>query len=167
MKLYRLHRTQCLPVSMAEAWDFFSNPQNLPHITPPFLHFQVTSPLPGKMYPGMIITYQITSAWRIPVRWITEITHVVEPYLFVDEQRFGPYRLWHHQHLFREITGGIEMQDIVHYALPLGWFGRTVHEFLVRHRLREIFDFRQQVLENMFGAMDVDETQTNTVKHSL
>lgn len=153
MKLYRLHRIQCLPISIEQAWDFFSNPQNLPLITPAWLRFCVTSPLPERMYPGMIVTYTITPIGRLPVRWVTEITHVSEPHLFVDEQRWGPYRFWHHQHLFDQIEGGVRMQDIVHYMLPLGPIGALAHELVVRKRLNEIFEFRRRALEERFGVL--------------
>jgi ligand-binding SRPBCC domain-containing protein len=151
--LYRLHRIQCLPISVGQAWEFFSDPHNLPIITPAWLRFCVTSPLPDKMYPGMIVTYTITPVGRLPVRWVTEITHVNEPCLFVDEQRFGPYRFWHHQHLFRDIDGGVEVQDIVHYALPFGPIGVLTHRLLVKKQLKEIFDFRRRVLQERFGVM--------------
>jgi ligand-binding SRPBCC domain-containing protein len=105
------------------------------------------------MYPGMIITYQIRPLGNFPVNWLTEITHVQEPFLFVDEQRSGPYRLWHHQHMFHEIAGGVEMTDLVHYALPYGVFGRLLHHIAVAAQLREIFDFRKARLEQFFGRI--------------
>ncbi len=150
MKLHRLDATLKLPVPIGEAWGFFSDARNLARITPPSLGFEVTGPLPGRMYAGMIITYRVRPLLGVPVRWVTEITHVDEPRLFVDEQRFGPYRFWHHQHLFREIPGGVEAADIVHYALPPG--GGAVRRALVAPRLREIFAFRREVLERTFGA---------------
>ncbi|HYH80328.1 MAG TPA: SRPBCC family protein [Longimicrobium sp.] len=150
MKLHRLDALQKLPVSIAEAWDFFSDARNLAVITPPSLGFEVTGPLPERMYAGMIITYRVRPLLGLPVRWVTEITHVDEPHRFVDEQRFGPYRFWHHQHLFREIPGGVEATDIVHYALPPG--GGAVRRALVAPRLAEIFTYRKAVLERTFGA---------------
>ncbi len=152
MTLETLHEIQLLPISIHEAWRFFSDPQNLSAITPPTLNFEVMSALPGKMYPGMIITYRITPLLNISRQWITEITHVVEPHLFVDEQRFGPYRFWHHQHRFREIEGGVEMQDLVHYALPYGVLGRLAAR-QVRQKLRHIFAFRREVLAKKFGTL--------------
>jgi ligand-binding SRPBCC domain-containing protein len=135
------------------AWDFFSNPRRLAEITPPWLNFRVTSNLPEKMYAGMIIAYQIRPFGNIAVNWLSEITHVQEPFLFVDEQRSGPYRLWHHQHVFREITGGVEMTDLVHYALPYGVLGRMLHRLAIATRLGAIFDFRQARLEQIFGKI--------------
>ena len=120
-----LREVQRLPISVPEAWSFFSDPRNLPRITPPSLGLEVTSDLPGKMYPGMIVTYRVRPIPGVPVDWVTEITHVREPSLFVDEQRFGPYRFWHHEHHFREVEGGVEMVDLVLYALPLGGIGRV------------------------------------------
>ncbi|TRZ98560.1 MAG: hypothetical protein D4R80_04740 [Deltaproteobacteria bacterium] len=151
MKPYVLKEVQRLPISLPEAWRFFSDPRNLPRITPPSLGLEVTSDLPGKMYPGMVITYRVRPIPGVRVGWVTEITHVLEPSLFVDEQRFGPYRFWHHQHHFREIEGGVEMEDIVHYALPLGTIGRVFGGPLVRRRLAEIFAFRRRFLVREFG----------------
>ena len=150
MKLHLLEARQNLPVSIAEAWEFFSDAGNLARITPPSLGFEVTSAPAERMYAGMIITYRVRPLFGIAVGWVTEITHVDEPHRFVDEQRFGPYRFWHHQHLFREIEGGVEARDIVHYALPPG--GGAVRRMLVAPRLREIFAYRRDVLERTFGA---------------
>ena len=151
MTPYVLKEVQRLPISLAEAWSFFSDPRNLPRITPPSLGLEVTSDLPGKMYPGMIITYRIRPIPWVSVGWVTEITHVREPSLFVDEQRFGPYRFWHHEHHFRKAEEGVEMEDIVHYALPFGTIGRVFGGSLVRRRLAEIFSFRRRFLVQEFG----------------
>ena len=153
MKLYRLEATQLLPTSQAEAGDFFSDAANLPRITPSWLGFTVTSELPPRMHPGMIATYTVTPLPGARVRWVTEITHVVEGQLFVDEQRFGPYRFWHHQHHFREASGGVEVRDVVHYALPLQPASALVRRWMVAPRLREIFEFRRAALEGIFGRM--------------
>jgi ligand-binding SRPBCC domain-containing protein len=149
MKLHRFDALQKLPTTIERAWEFFADARNLARITPPSMGFQVTSELPEGMHAGMIITYRIRPLLGVPVQWVTEITHVDEPRLFVDEQRFGPYRFWHHQHLFREIPGGVEARDIVHYALPPG--GGLVRGTLVAPRLREIFAYRGEVLERTFG----------------
>ncbi len=151
MKLYKFTRKQELPLSIEKAWSFFSNPGNLTLITPPWLGFSVTSDVPRKMYEGMIVTYTVTPVWNVPVEWVTEITHVDEPRLFVDEQRFGPYSFWHHQHLFKDIKGGVEVTDLIHYALPLGPLGRLAHELFVKRQLNEIFDFRRRYLEKEYG----------------
>ena len=149
MRVHRFEVRQTLPTTLRQAWEFFADPRNLARITPPSLGFEVTSELPERMYAGMIITYRVRPLLGVPVTWVTEITHVDEPRLFVDEQRFGPYRFWHHQHLFREIPGGVEARDIVHYALPPG--GGAVRRALVAPRLRQIFSHRKDVLERTFG----------------
>ena len=151
MKLHVLDRTQRVPIPLEEAWDFFSDARNLATITPPEMGFEVTSPLPERMYAGMIIIYRVRPLLGVPVTWVTEITHVEEQVRFVDEQRFGPYRFWHHQHHFAPVDGGVEMTDIVHYALPPG--GGLARNVLVAPRLREIFDYRRQVLERTFGTL--------------
>jgi ligand-binding SRPBCC domain-containing protein len=150
--LHTLHRQQHLPIALNEAWTFFSDPRNLPLITPASLDFVITSEVPAKMYAGLLISYQVRPLWGIPVRWVTEITQAQEPYLFVDEQRFGPYRLWHHRHLFREVAQGVEVQDIVTYVLPYGPLGDLLNPLLVRPQLDWIFNYRQQVLSERFGG---------------
>lgn len=152
MGLHRFSETQWMPVGLDEAWAFFSSPGNLAVITPPDMGFQVMHDLPEQMHPGMIVQYRVRPVLNIPVTWVTEITHVVEGSLFVDEQRFGPYRFWHHQHHFRELDGGVEMRDIVHYDVGFGPVGDLVNRLLVRPRLHEIFRFRRAVLEQRFGV---------------
>lgn len=151
MKLYRLERSQRLPISIETAWDFFSSPHNLQHITPAWLDFKITNAIPDKMHTGMIIRYRLKTLFRLPTAWITEITHVNEPVFFVDEMRSGPYRFWHHQHRFIEKTAGVEMLDTVHYALKVGLLGQILHNMVIRTKLMEIFDYRQTALEAIFG----------------
>lgn len=151
MKLYRLEARQLLPVALDEAWRFFSDPANLQGITPPSLSFEITSPLPPRMYAGLIVTYRIRALLSIPMTWVTEITHVDEPRYFVDEQRFGPYRFWHHQHHFREVAGGVEMTDVVHYAPPTP-AARLIDRWVVGPRVREIFRYRSERLAGLFGG---------------
>ncbi len=151
MKIYHLQRKQILPISLAEAWAFFSAPQNLSRITPAHMGFKILYQSGGeKTYPGQIIRYQVNVLPGIPVHWVTEITHVAEPYYFVDEQRFGPYALWHHQHRFKETPEGVEMTDEVNYAVPLGILGRLANTLFVQRQLNAIFDHRYQVLEAYF-----------------
>jgi ligand-binding SRPBCC domain-containing protein len=135
---------------MAEAWDFFSSPKNLQVITPPYLGFEIQSELPEKMYPGLFISYKVSPVLGIKLNWTTEITHVNEPHFFVDEQRVGPYTIWHHEHHFVQKEGGIEMTDIVSYKLPFGFLGRLVHPFLVAPKLNEIFAFRFKKVDELF-----------------
>lgn len=154
MKLHVLNRKLEVPITLAEAWDFFSNPANLSHITPPGLGLRMTSAAPEKIYPGLILTYKVTPFLGLPVDWVTEITHVSEGEYFVDDQRSGPYRLWHHRHCFREIEGGVEVGDTVHYALPLGPLGDIAHELIVKKQLKGIFDFRSEYLQRRFGIVN-------------
>ncbi len=151
MKIYHLHHTQFLPVPLQEAWGFFSSPQNLSKITPAQMGFKILYISGGeKAYAGLIIRYKIRILPWISVQWVTEITHVKEPHYFVDEQRFGPYTLWHHQHHFKEVPLGVEMTDEVTYAIPLGFLGRLAHWFFVSKKVKETFAYRRQVLDNYF-----------------
>lgn len=151
--LYTLHKTQKLPISLEEAWDFISNPKNLAVITPPSMGLTTMSGDDRKMFAGQIISYYLTPILGIKMQWVTEITHVVDKQYFVDEQRSGPYKLWHHKHFLKEIPGGVEMEDIVDYQLPMGIFGRMAHPFLVKSKLKEIFSYREKKLEKLFGTM--------------
>lgn len=154
MKLYRLHYRQRFPVSPERAWTFFSDPANLRRITPAWLDFRLTGEFPTAVYPGLIVTYRIRPLAGIPVDWVTEITHVIEGTLFVDEQLFGPYRFWQHQHHFRSIPPGVEVEDLVWYALPFGSLGRLMHRLFIRRRLEAIFAFRRRVLGEILGGAD-------------
>lgn len=152
MKIYQLKTSQKLPIPIDKAWDFFSNPANLSKITPEWLNFEVTSTLPDKMYAGLIITYFVRPLLNIPQTWVTEITHVNEPNYFVDEQRFGPYKMWHHEHIFKPLPDGqILMEDIVSYAVPFGFIGRVANKLLISKKINEIFNYRRKILEKMFG----------------
>lgn len=149
MRIYQFKTKQFLPITIKESWEFFSNPKNLSKITPAWLNFEVTSQLNDKMYEGMIITYLVRPLLNIPTTWVTEITHVREPYFFIDEQRFGPYKFWHHQHIFRETKNGIEMEDIVSYAVPLGVFGRIANSLIISKKIKDIFSFRSKMLKHL------------------
>lgn len=151
--MHILKTVQKFPVSIEEAWDFFSDPRNLKEITPKYMGFEILSGADERMYAGQMIKYLVRPILGIGMEWVTEITHVREPYFFVDEQRSGPYRLWHHQHIFKPIDGGIEMQDIVHYDVGLGWIGNLANAIFVRKKLKEIFDYRYEVLEKKFGKL--------------
>lgn len=138
-------------MTLDNSWEFFSDPRNLPKITPPWLNLKITSDLPGKMYEGMIITYKVYPFLGIPSNWVTEITQVKEKVFFIDEQRFGPYKFWHHQHHFKEMDKGIEMEDIVTYALPLDPLSRPINSFFIGNKVKEIFKFREEVLTKLFS----------------
>jgi ligand-binding SRPBCC domain-containing protein len=152
MKLYRLETIQNLPIPVDQAWQFFSDPKNLKHITPNYLGFKIVKGADTSMYAGQIIEYVVTPLFNIPTTWVTEITHVQEPEYFVDEQRFGPYALWHHKHFLKPIKGGVEMVDIVDYKIPFGMLGRLAHPFLVAPKLKEIFEYRKKTLIELFGT---------------
>jgi ligand-binding SRPBCC domain-containing protein len=149
---------QKVPISIEEAWDFFSSPKNLAVITPPDMGFDITSDLPEKMYQGMFIAYKVAPMWGIKINWVTEITHIVEKKFFVDEQRQGPYRVWHHEHHFKEIPGGVLMTDILNYQLPLEPLGKIANGF-VRERIEHIFEFRRKKIEEMFGKYEASSVQ--------
>jgi len=153
MPIHVLRRSQVVPASPEECWAFFSDPRNLEKITPPELAFQVRSELPPRVRAGLMISYRVCPLFGIPMDWLTEITHVEEPHSFVDEQRVGPYALWHHEHFFVELDGGrTEIRDVVHYVLPLGWLGNLAHPVLVAPQLEKIFAFREKAVAERFGC---------------
>jgi ligand-binding SRPBCC domain-containing protein len=139
-----------LKASLEEVWDFFSSPSNLKKITPPAMGFNIISGGEGKMYPGQIISYKVKPVAGIPLTWVTEITHVEPLKFFVDEQRFGPYSMWHHEHYFREVEHGVEMTDIVTYVLPFGFLGRIAHALFVKSKVNRIFEYRSKVMNQFF-----------------
>ncbi|MEJ6792758.1 MAG: SRPBCC family protein [Lacinutrix sp.] len=151
MKIYTFHKKQNLPISKEEAWEFLSSPKNLKTITPDYMGFNILSGADRPMYSGQIIQYIVTPVLGVKTKWVTEITHVVDGEYFVDEQRFGPYALWHHKHFIKAIDGGVEMEDIIDYKVPLGILGQMAHPILVKPKLEEIFKYRTQKLEELFG----------------
>ena len=151
-KVYSLKAIQKIPVDIDTAWDFFSQPDNLKDITPNMLGFKVISKHHSdEMYAGYIIEYKINPVAGIPLYWMTEITHVEDKKYFIDEQRFGPYSLWHHQHHFEINNGGVEMTDIVHYKIPFWFIGDIANVFVVRNKLKQIFEYCFKVIEEKFG----------------
>jgi ligand-binding SRPBCC domain-containing protein len=151
MKIYTLHTKQNLPITLDEAWDFLSDPKNLKTITPEYMGFNILRGADRPMYQGQLIQYIVTPILGIPTKWVTEITHVVDKKFFVDEQRFGPYALWHHKHFIKAIPGGVEMEDIVDYKVPFGVLGQMVQPFIVAPKLNEIFEYRRKKLVELFG----------------
>jgi ligand-binding SRPBCC domain-containing protein len=137
---------QFLPVSIEKAWEFFSTPVNLGRITPPEMNFIIRTALPDKVYPGLIIIYTVSPVAGIPVTWVTEITQLKEPFYFVDEQRSGPYRIWHHEHHFKPVEGGVMMTDRLFYQVPFGPLGKLADRLFVRKKVRGIFSYREGVL---------------------
>jgi ligand-binding SRPBCC domain-containing protein len=149
--LYSLHTEQFLPITLDEAWHFFSTPQNLQKLTPSELDFKITSPKMDSIYQGQIITYNIKIFPVFPTKWVTEITSVEEGKYFIDEQRFGPYKLWHHQHKFEEVEGGVKIIDIVHFKLPFALLAPIAYKLFVKKKLREIFTFRHKLLDDLIA----------------
>lgn len=152
MPIYQIHQEQTIPASLEEVWDFISSPRNLREITPAYMGFDIITPgLPEKMYPGMVVGYKVRPVAGIPMKWLTEITQVKPLSYFVDEQRSGPYVIWHHEHFIEAVPGGVRMRDIVTYKPPLGFLGAIANALLIRRQLKQIFDFRRSALEHRFG----------------
>ena len=146
-----LERKQLIKVDIEEAWDFFSSPKNLLKITPKEMNFVITSDIPDKAYPGQIITYKVSPILGIPMKWMTEITNVDAPHRFVDNQLVGPYKLWHHQHFFESVSEGTLMTDLVHYSISPWLLGGITDALVVRRQLEKIFDYRYQMVEELFN----------------
>jgi ligand-binding SRPBCC domain-containing protein len=143
---------QFIKSDLNTVWEFISSPKNLSKITPEYMGFDILSDLEeNKMYPGQIIEYYVTPVAGIKMHWITEITHVKHKEYFVDEQRFGPYAMWHHKHFLKEVPGGVEMTDIVHYKAPYGIFGKLANTLFIKKQLKTIFDFRYKKMEELFN----------------
>lgn len=151
MKVYELKREQLLKTDIKTAWTFFSNPKNLNEITPPDLNFEIISELKENMYNGQIIIYKIGILPGIKQSWVTEIKAVEPGKMFIDEQRFGPYKFWHHKHIFEETEKGVLAIDLIHYSLPFGFIGRLVYNLFVKSKLNEIFTYRYNTLEERFN----------------
>lgn len=154
MGFYQFKRTQSLKQPIEKLWDFVSNPKNLKTITPDYMGFDIrTKDLPDQMYEGMIIGYRVSPVLGIKTTWVTEITHIKPGTYFVDEQRAGPYKLWHHQHFLEAVDGGTLMRDIVSYQPPFGLLGSIANKILIQQKLAAVFDYRQKVMDEMFGAL--------------
>lgn len=149
--MYQLKRTQLVKTDLKTCWDFFSSPKNLKEITPDYMGFDVLVDIPDKMYEGLMIEYSVKPLLSIPMKWITEIKYVHDQEFFVDEQRKGPYKMWHHEHHFKAVEEGVEVTDIVSYELPLGFLGRLAHPILVKSKLEEIFEYRFKKVDALFN----------------
>jgi ligand-binding SRPBCC domain-containing protein len=152
MKLYKKETVQHINASIDECWSFFSSPRNFQKITPETMGFQITDFDGKKMYAGQIIQYKVSPIPGLKLRWTTEITFVKDKEYFIDEQRFGPYALWHHKHFFEPTENGVKMTDVVHYALPLGFLGRLMNTLMVKNKLKEIFDYRVVKVDEIFNS---------------
>ena len=153
MKIFRLEKSKDLPITIEECWEFFSNPSNLKIITPDYMGFEIIDLEKTKMYAGQIIKYNVTPLLGLNMNWVTEISHVKKNSFFVDEQRFGPYKFWHHKHKFEIIENGIRVIDILDYSLPFGPIGKLFHPFLIKPKLEEIFNYRERKLIEIFGQI--------------
>lgn len=156
--LFRLQRRQFIPGPPAATWEFFATPRNLDRLTSPELRFRIVGDVAPRMYAGQLIEYRVGIVPGIHARWLTEITHVREGEYFVDEQRCGPYRLWHHQHRFTPVAGGVEMTDLVTYDPGWGWLGGLVHAAWIGGKLRQIFDLRARKVREAFPGAGEAET---------
>ncbi len=149
--IYTLEASQELNISLAEAWDYFSSPENLSKITPPKMGFHITSKVDRKAYQGQIITYKVSPIPFIKTNWVTEITAVKEQEFFIDEQRFGPYSMWHHEHFFEELANGKTlMKDKISYKIPFGFLGSIAQSLFIKNQLQSIFEYREEVLDTIF-----------------
>lgn len=148
----RLVFKQFLPIDIETAWNYFSTPNNLNEITPPDMVFDIVSEVPDQMYEGMFISYELSPFLNLRMQWVTEITHIKPSHFFVDEQRKGPYRIWHHEHHFEEHEGGVLMTDILHYDIGKSIFGALAGYLFVHRKVRSIFEYRRMVLVKKFGG---------------
>ncbi|MBX7224956.1 MAG: SRPBCC family protein [Chitinophagales bacterium] len=152
MSIVHLKRVQLLNGTKEGIWDFFTSPKNLNDITPNGMCFEILSELPDKVYEGLFIRYKIRPFLNFPMNWVTEITHVKDDLFFVDEQRQGPYKLWHHEHHFKTVENGVEMTDILHYDIGKGILGQIAGALFVHKQVRDIFDYRYKKLEELFNS---------------
>ena len=156
MAFFQFEKTQKINASKEEIWDFISSPANLKEITPSSMGFDITSNnATEKMYEGILISYQVKPLFGIKTNWVTEITHIKEGHFFIDEQRMGPYKMWHHQHFIEEIPGGVLMRDIVSYIPPFGFLGIIANQLIIKNKLEEIFDFRKEALDKKYGKYNL------------
>ncbi len=151
MKLYTLHKTQKLPISIDEAWAFLCNPANLSKLTPQKMNMNIISKEDRPIYAGQILQYSVTPLPGFKTKWVSEITQFKDRDYFIDIQVYGPYAFWHHKHFIRAIEGGVEMEDLIHYKVPLGWLGRLLQPIIVKPKLEDVFNFRKTQLEKLFG----------------
>ena len=154
MKVYKKETLQHVNASLDECWAFFSSPRNLQKITPENMGFQITDFDNKSVYPGQIIQYKVSPLFGLKLNWMTVITAVKDKSYFIDEQRFGPYALWHHKHFFEATENGTKMTDVVHYALPLGFIGRLLNAIVVQNKLQEIFDYRFIKVNQLFNSKE-------------
>jgi ligand-binding SRPBCC domain-containing protein len=151
MAFYQLKFEQEVKASLSEVWDFISSPENLKKITPDYMGFDIVSELAEKMYEGLIIQYKVSPLLGIKTNWVTEITHIKENEYFVDEQRVGPYKLWHHEHFIKATKNGVLMEDILSYQPPFGFLGSIANQFIIKNKVKSIFAYRKTALDAHFS----------------
>ncbi len=153
MAFFQFYQEQKINANIIEIWDFISSPRNLKEITPPYMGFDITSQsMSEKMYQGMIITYKVSPVRGFKTDWMTEITHMKDYEYFVDEQRIGPYKLWHHQHMIEPIKKGVLMRDLITYQPPFGFIGDIANRVMIKRKIFEIFEYRKAALIKHFGV---------------
>jgi ligand-binding SRPBCC domain-containing protein len=152
MKVYKKETVQHINATIDECWEFFSSPRNLQKITPETMGFQIVDFDEKSMYPGQVIQYKVSPLAGLKLSWMTIITAVKDKEYFIDEQRFGPYTLWHHKHFFEPTPNGVKMTDVVHYALPLGFIGQIMNTLVVKNKLKQIFDYRVLAVNKIFNS---------------
>lgn len=157
MKIYQLRRRQRLAINLHDAWAFFSSPHNLNQITPDFFHVDITSPVPEDIYAGLLISYRMRAVFGVPMAWLSEVCHCDKPRRFIYQQRVGPFKFWSHEVALTECVGGVELEDIMFYTMPLGWLGQWLHRILIGPKLQKIFDTRRDYLQGRW-AVSTDET---------
>jgi ligand-binding SRPBCC domain-containing protein len=157
VKLHTLSQTQTIPIPLEEAWEFFATPQNLDRLTPDDMPFRIISGADEGMFAGQLITYKIKVLSLVWVDWVTEITAVQsegDQRYFIDEQRFGPNRFWHHLHRYESTEEGhTRMVDRVNYALPFGVLGEIPHALFVKRQMEAVFEYRRKTVEEIFGSV--------------
>lgn len=151
-KIHQLHREQIVSTDLDTAWAFIQSPKNLDRITPDDMPFEIVSPLPSRMYNGLLIEYRVGVPFVGMQTWLTELKHIRERHSFVDEQRIGPYRLWYHYHEIAEVEGGVRFVDRVNYVMPFGPFGEIARAVFVKKQLETVFDYRREALERELGG---------------
>ena len=151
--MHQLKKIQDIPISINKAWEFFSEPENLAKINPSNMNFNILLRSDaGEMYPGMIITYKVSPLFNLKVNWVTEISQIKEHKYFIDNQIQGPYKIWHHEHHFKEIENGTEMRDVLFYEVKFGFIGQILHKLFIKKRIEEIFNYREVKIKELFSS---------------
>lgn len=152
MGYYILKKEQTLNADIKTIWDFVSRPENLGKITPNYMNFSILSQSSPNMEEGMLITYEIYPVPNIKTTWMTEITNVIKHKKFIDQQVKGPYKFWHHEHKFQEVSDNlVKMTDVITYIPPFGLIGDIANQLFLKKKLNNIFKHRSIVLNKMFN----------------